>query len=303
MKNQIPRFLSQSWQFAVSMLCRLFGGDDEFILEPPETAIHVGETTINPEHAWIEVMNPKGRKNGNGFFEFGSMAEIKAGGVLTVVRVSGEQVLVSYQSPQGQGFGLEAGNGTLFFISKLQFILMGATFREKLAEMEEKRLAVYQLLQLDSAVADSSWIPYPCSWKRSFITPDDCEKEPTHVFFRKAGSIEQVQAIVCSHHWKILEAHVKQLPFPYRIEPLSRCNFLPLILPEDAGQKALYIQPVSHTLKYGDHVIDLTAIVNEWPEDRGVVRGVNGAYVEVEYPSGQKRWKMQVNLRRAETEF
>lgn len=76
----------------------------------PESEINVGDVATNSRHTWIKVMNPKGRRNGNGFREFGDSASIARDGKLTVVAVEDEQVLVSYASPRGQGYGAEAGN-------------------------------------------------------------------------------------------------------------------------------------------------------------------------------------------------
>lgn len=106
----------------------------------PEPEIKVGDVATNPRHTWIKVMNPKGRRNGNGFKEFGDSASIARDGKLTVVAVEDEQVLVSYASPRGQGYGAEAGNGTLFFVPKHVFVTMDAD-RETLRVSEEEQKA------------------------------------------------------------------------------------------------------------------------------------------------------------------
>ncbi len=46
----------------------------------------------------------------------------------------------------------------------------------------------------------------------------------------------------------------------------------------------------------GDKVWDLSALANNWPDQIGIVVEVDGTNVEVEYPSGIRRWKMSVNL-------
>ncbi|OHA07807.1 MAG: hypothetical protein A2934_02965 [Candidatus Sungbacteria bacterium RIFCSPLOWO2_01_FULL_47_10] len=109
--------------------------------------IHVGDVAINPEWTWIEVQNPKGRRNGNGFHGFGDSAGIKARAKLTVVAIDGDQVLVSYESPKGQGFGSEAGNGTLFFVSQLEFIGMTAKYHREQASQSERKARVLRLLR------------------------------------------------------------------------------------------------------------------------------------------------------------
>ena len=101
-----------------------------------------GDTVINPKWRWAIVQNPNGQKNGNGFNKFGDSAGIAENATLTVVAVDGKDVLVSYESPEGQGFGSEAGNGTLFFIPKDVFIKLPkdfATIKEE-ALIKEQRV-------------------------------------------------------------------------------------------------------------------------------------------------------------------
>lgn len=61
----------------------------------------------------------------------------------------------------------------------------------------------------------------------------------------------------------------------------------------------LYVHPISHSFKVGDKVVDKTAEQNDWPDKNGEVVEVDGSNVKVKYGSGNQRWKMHINLRRA----
>ncbi|MBI4158502.1 MAG: hypothetical protein HY505_02710 [Candidatus Yanofskybacteria bacterium] len=114
----------------------------------PLPEIKVGDVATNPRHTWIRVMNPKGRRTGNGFRAFGDSASIARDGKLTVVAVEDEQVLVSYASPRGQGYGAEAGNGTLFFVPKRVFATMDADYEMLRASEEEQKARIMTLLRV-----------------------------------------------------------------------------------------------------------------------------------------------------------
>ena len=112
-----------------------------------EPDIKVGDVAINPRWTWVKVKNPKGRRNGNSFHDFGDSAGIKEGGKLTAVAIEGDQVLGSYESPKGQGFGSEAGNGTLFFVPKRDFLTMTASYAAGQASKHEEKARILALLR------------------------------------------------------------------------------------------------------------------------------------------------------------
>ena len=121
---------------------------DDTAIAPAETPeINIGDTAINPDHRWITTMNPKGRPNGNGFRKFGEDASILEGGELTVVAIDGENILVSYKSARGQGYGAEAGNGTLFFLPKHVFAGMTDRYHRIVESREQQKVRVIALLQ------------------------------------------------------------------------------------------------------------------------------------------------------------
>lgn len=121
--------------------------------------VNIGDTAINPEWRWVKVENPKGRPTGNGFHDFGESAGIKAGATLTVVVVENDSVLVSYQSPRGQGYGSEAGNGTLFFVPKRTFANMSQVHALIQEETEARKTRVRELLRQASAQVTESAPP------------------------------------------------------------------------------------------------------------------------------------------------
>ena len=115
-------------------------------LKKPMPVVNVGDTAFNPEWGWIKVQNPKGRPNGNSFHKFGDHAGIKAGAKLTVIAHEGIEVLVSYESPEGQGYGSEAGNGTLFFVPKRSFAAMTKVHMHLQEEEEARKQRIRRLL-------------------------------------------------------------------------------------------------------------------------------------------------------------
>ena len=60
----------------------------------------------------------------------------------------------------------------------------------------------------------------------------------------------------------------------------------------------IFVHPIHHHFKVGDEVIDNTAERAGWPDVHGVVKAVDGSMVEVEYPSGNTRWKMHISIRK-----
>lgn len=112
-----------------------------------EPDVKVGDVAINPRWTWVKVKNPKGRRNGNSFHDFGDSAGIKEGGKLTAVAIENGQVLVSYESPKGQGFGSEAGNGTLFFVPKSEFRAMTAAYQTIQTSKGEEKARILALLR------------------------------------------------------------------------------------------------------------------------------------------------------------
>lgn len=119
--------------------------------------VEIGDVAINPKWNWITVKNPKGRRNFNGFHDFGDSAGIKEGAKLTAVAIEGYNVLVSYESPKGQGAGSEAGNGTLFFVPKQIFATMTADYEsgQRLKANEKARILVLLRNTLNSESAPS----------------------------------------------------------------------------------------------------------------------------------------------------
>lgn len=59
----------------------------------------------------------------------------------------------------------------------------------------------------------------------------------------------------------------------------------------------IHIYPLHSGFKPGDKVIDRTAEYHNWPDKRGKVIEVDGSHVLIRYESGNKRWKMHINLR------
>lgn len=114
---------------------------------PLPIEITLGQKAVNPEWQWIEVQNPKGRRNGNSFHDFGDSAGIKEGGILTVVAIKDNSVLVSYESPNGQGYGSEAGNGTLFFVKKVIFNGMSKKYDFLKKKKENDKEEIMKLLK------------------------------------------------------------------------------------------------------------------------------------------------------------
>ncbi len=172
MRQQFLGILSRVWQFLQTPITvvQIKGWFERFIdqfdnrpqisdyrnsePEPPIAEVKVGDAAINPKWQWIDVANPKGRANGNGFNEFGDHAGIKEGGILTVVAIDGSRILVSYESPRGQGYGSEAGNGTLFFVSKRKFASMTSRYEQIRVDREAEKARVMNLLK--SALASAS---------------------------------------------------------------------------------------------------------------------------------------------------
>lgn len=58
--------------------------------------------------------------------------------------------------------------------------------------------------------------------------------------------------------------------------------------------------PLAGGFQVSDKVVDITAIENQWPDQRGTVIEVDGSMVKVRYDSGAMRWKMHINLRKDE---
>ncbi len=71
--------------------------------------------------------------------------------------------------------------------------------------------------------------------------------------------------------------------------------------PEKASPE-LFVHDPNHTFKEGDEVIDVTAERLGLPDVKGKVVTVDGSGVEVEYLSGEKRWKKHINLRKVDDE-
>ena len=149
----IVQFFRSQWHSLVARINRVAKWIEDvcypgpFSQEPrPQPEIRIGDVVINPRHAWIKVMNPKGRRNGNGFRSFGDSASIEREGKLTVVAIEDEQVLVSYESPRGQGYGAEAGNGTLFFVPRRVFGNMTVDYEAIRVSEEEQKVRVTNLL-------------------------------------------------------------------------------------------------------------------------------------------------------------
>ena len=143
--NIVATFFRNQWE-------KLFGKPIPVAPPPPIVQeeipeIHIGDTATNPEHRWIETRNPKGRKNGNGFREFGKTASVQEGGELTVVAVDGDNLLVSYKSPNGQGYGAEAGNGTLFFLPAHVFAHMTERYQRIQETRGQQKARVIALLR------------------------------------------------------------------------------------------------------------------------------------------------------------
>jgi hypothetical protein len=109
--------------------------------------IAAGDFAINPRWQWIKVKNPNGIKSGNSSRAFGETAGIKEGAKLTVVAPTEDKVLVSYESPRGQGYGSEAGNGTLFFVSKEEFKTMTNDWERIHDKKEADKAKIKELLR------------------------------------------------------------------------------------------------------------------------------------------------------------
>lgn len=122
----------------------------------PDHVVRVGDVAINPRWTWIKVKNPKGRRNGNGFHDFGDSAGIKEGGRLTVVAIDGDQVLVSYESPRPNPCGSEAGNGTLFFVPKGPFVRMTEEWHLAHVSKADEKARIMGLLRRTLTEAESS---------------------------------------------------------------------------------------------------------------------------------------------------
>lgn len=164
MKERLIVLIARIVEFFRNLWQSICGATTEVsvVAEPPPEIplpeIKVGDVAINAHHMWIKVMNPKGRRNGNGFRSFGDSASIARDGKLTVVAVEDEQILVSYASPKGQGYGAEAGNGTLFFLPKHVFATMG-TYHEILRVSEEMQKARIMTLLRGSVASESDSQP------------------------------------------------------------------------------------------------------------------------------------------------
>jgi hypothetical protein len=52
------------------------------------------------------------------------------------------------------------------------------------------------------------------------------------------------------------------------------------------------------SLRVGELVRDLTAALNGWLDKDGEVIAVDGSHAKIRYPSGNERWKAQINLAR-----
>ncbi|MDP4001807.1 MAG: hypothetical protein Q8P69_02045 [bacterium] len=107
----------------------------------------VPTTAPVPGWSWIEVKNPDGIRNGNGQFEFNARCGIAEGGTLKRTRVDGDQVLVSYTSPHGQGYGSECGNNTLFLIHKTLFSSMSSRYQTVLEKRHAEKNEIRRLLK------------------------------------------------------------------------------------------------------------------------------------------------------------
>lgn len=106
-----------------------------------------GETAINPTWQWIKVKNPEGMTNGNGFHGYDESAGIQEGGKLSVIEDMDDQVLVGYHSPDGQGYGSEAGNGTIFLMDKEAFLQSTALYEQKAVRQEEEKAQIRKILE------------------------------------------------------------------------------------------------------------------------------------------------------------
>lgn len=151
-KNSKEAVMKRIKLFIVSLLGWFF---HSLRLKVHKPDIKVGDVAINPRWTWVEVQNPNGRQNGNCFHEFGESVGIQVGGKLVVVAIKGDQALVSYESPRGQGCGTEAGNGTLFFVSKRNFTTMTADYQTIQTSKSKAKARILALLR-ESLRSESS---------------------------------------------------------------------------------------------------------------------------------------------------
>jgi hypothetical protein len=114
--------------------------------ELPE--IQIGEILTNLEPRWIRVKNPEGNANDSKTLHaFNERAWIREGSKLTVIAIDGDQILVSYQKPgQEKSWGTEAGNGTLFLVSRWKLMKM-TTSHLRATSRDFERTYIIELLK------------------------------------------------------------------------------------------------------------------------------------------------------------
>jgi len=74
-------------------------------------------------------------------------------------------------------------------------------------------------------------------------------------------------------------------------------SFIP---PKKEGEVGLFIHDIEHGFKGGDKIVDITAEKNNWPDMTGEIVEIDGTNIKVRYASGNERWKMSINLRKAD---
>jgi hypothetical protein len=108
--------------------------------------IKKGDVARVPEWAWVEVMNPEPVQNNyNIGFSFKEKCGVDSGGVIQVIGIKGDSLLVRYILKRS-ATGSMCPSGTLYFVSKKEFITMTARYKKNTDKTVKERKAVEKLL-------------------------------------------------------------------------------------------------------------------------------------------------------------
>ena len=115
--------------------------------KPAEREKSIEQSVRNPSWTWVEVKNPNGIKNGNGFHDFNDSCGVAEGGRLEKIKTIGERVLTRYASPKDQGYGTECGNGTIFWMDRVKYEHAEAEYNAIVTARELEKDYIWRILR------------------------------------------------------------------------------------------------------------------------------------------------------------
>ena len=97
---------------------------------------------------WASVLNPDPISSLNNSFEYGDTCGCKEGGQLTVLGLSGSDLVVEYTTPENESVGgSPCPSGTIFRITKDEFLWQDNTYHKMTQDKEEDRAKMRELLK------------------------------------------------------------------------------------------------------------------------------------------------------------